>query len=61
MKKVRLNIEPYIGENAFLVMGKFRAEAIRQGWTKSELKEVLDEAMDGDYDHLCETIKNRCE
>lgn len=45
-----------LDSNAFAVMGAFRKNAHKQGWTPEEIKAVLDEAMNGDYDHLLATI-----
>ena len=47
-----------VGEdgNAFAIMGRFKSEAKRNGWTPEEIKEVLDECQSGDYDHLLQTI-----
>ncbi len=45
-----------IDGNAFSVLGTFRRNAQEQGWTKSEIDTVMNEAMSGDYDHLLATI-----
>ena len=45
-----------LDSNAFSIMGAFQSKARRQGWTTEEIKEVLDEARSGDYDHLLSTI-----
>ena len=47
-----------VGEdgNAFAIMGRFKREARRNGWTQEEIKEVFDECRSGDYDHLLQTI-----
>lgn len=42
--------------NAFFILGRFRQEAKKAGWTKEEIKAALDEAMSGDYDHLLQTM-----
>ena len=60
MKKVNLDLVGVDG-NAFAVMGAFRQQAKKEGWTDSEIKEVLDEATSGDYEHLLGTIVDRCE
>ena len=45
-----------LDSNAFSIMGAFRSNAKRQGWTKDEIEVVLKEAMSGDYNHLLATI-----
>lgn len=59
MKKVKLQLVGLDG-NAFSVLGAFQSQASREGWTKQEISEVLDEAMSGDYTHLLSTIAHRC-
>jgi hypothetical protein len=54
-KKVILELVGLDG-SAYSVMGAFQRAARQQGWTKDEIKVVLDEAMSGDYDHLLVTI-----
>jgi hypothetical protein len=48
-----------IDGNAFAIMGHFSKVARREGWSKDEIKEVLDDAMSGDYNHLVYTINQR--
>jgi len=47
-----------IGEdgNAFSILGKATKAAKKAGWTKEQIKEVMDEAKSGDYDHLLQTM-----
>jgi hypothetical protein len=59
-KKVKLNLVGLDG-NAFVLLGSFQAAARRQGWTKEEIKEVLDDAMSGDYDHLLQVLISHTE
>lgn len=59
-KKVSLNLEGIDG-NAFSIMGAFRKQARREGWSDAEVKAVIDEAMSGDYSHLLCTIMDHCE
>ena len=54
-KKVKLNLVG-VDSNAFAVMGTFSKEARRQGWDKTEIDAVLEEATSGDYNHLLATI-----
>lgn len=46
--------------NAFSIMGAFQRQARKEGWTKEEINEVLDEARSKDYSHLISTIANHC-
>lgn len=48
--------EDEIDGNAHAILGAFRQQALREGWTASEIEQVLDEAKDGDYDHLIQTL-----
>ena len=54
-KKIDLELEGLDG-NAFALMGSFQKQARREDWTAEEIKEVLDEAESGDYDHLLQTL-----
>ncbi len=54
-KKINLELEGLDG-NAFSLMGAFQKQARREDWTPEEIKEVLDEAKSGDYDHLLQTL-----
>jgi len=60
MRKVKLNLVGIDG-NAFALMGAFQKQARLEGWTKEEISEVLNEAKSSDYDHLVNTLSNRCE
>ena len=42
--------------NAFSVMGTFRQNALKQGWTRQEVQQVLDYAKQGDNIHLMNAI-----
>ena len=42
--------------NAFMLMGHFSKLAKRQGISPEQIKEVLDQAKSGDYDHLIQTL-----
>lgn len=59
-KTVKLNLEGLDG-NAFVVMGAFRRQAKREGWTEDEINSVLTEAKSSDYTHLLGTILDHCE
>jgi len=56
-KKVDLVLEGLNG-NAFVLMGAFQSQAKTEGWSKEEIKTVLDECKMGDYDHLLGTLMN---
>jgi hypothetical protein len=59
MKKVKLKLTGLDG-NAFAVMGAFQRQARSEGWSQSEIKDVLDKAMAGDYSNLISTIADHC-
>ena len=46
--------------NAFALMGHWRKNAKRAGRTQEEIKLVLDEAMQGDYNQLISTLLKYC-
>ena len=59
MKKVKLKMVGLDG-NAFAVLGAFQSQARRDGWSQTEIKDVLDKAMAGDYSNLISTIASHC-
>ena len=59
-KKVNLDLVGLDG-NAFSLLGTFQKQARKDNWTPEEIKEVLDEAKSGDYDHLLFTLATYCE
>lgn len=59
MKKINLKLLGMDG-NAFFIMGAFRMQARKEGWTKAEIDSVLNEAQSGDYNHLLSTIMDYC-
>lgn len=59
-KKVNLCLDGLDG-NAFSIMGAFRRQALREGWTTEEVDTVLKEAQKSDYNHLLATILDYCE
>lgn len=59
-KKVKLNLVGTDG-NAFSIMGAFSAAAKKAKWSDEETNTVLNEAMEGDYNHLLATIQEHCE
>lgn len=59
-KKVTLELVGLDG-NAFSLMGAFQRQARKEKWTAKEIKEVIDECMTGDYNHLIATLADHCE
>ena len=49
-----------IDGNAFALMGHWRKSAQRAGRSKEEIKLVLDEAMQGDYNKLLCVLSKYC-
>ncbi len=60
MKKVSLELVGIDG-NAFAILGAFQKQARREGWEADEIKEVMDDAQSGDYDHLLQVMIAHCE
>ena len=58
-KKIKLDLTSIDG-NAFSLMGHFKKQAQREGWTKEEIDLVLTECRSGDYDHLVVTLITYC-
>lgn len=58
-KKIKLKLVGLDG-NAFSLMGAFQRQARKEKWSPEEIKEVLDECMSGDYDHLLSTLAKHC-
>ena len=54
MEKPKLKI---IGEdgNAFFILGHAQRAAKKAHWSEEKIKEFMDEARSGDYDHLLQT------
>tara|TARA_R110002051_G_scaffold181774_1_gene251311 strand:- start:82878 stop:83093 length:216 start_codon:yes stop_codon:yes gene_type:complete len=59
-KSINLNLIGVNG-NALAIMGAFRKQARKEGWSTEEIKAVIDEAIANDYSHLLATIENHCE
>lgn len=57
MEKTKLNLD-LVGHdgNAFYLLGLFSREAKKAGWSKEEIKEVVDKATSGDYNNLLVTL-----
>jgi len=59
-KTVNLDLVGVNG-NAFAIMGVFKRQAKRDGWTQEEIDTVITEAKSRDYNYLLATISNHCE
>ena len=59
MKKIKLSLLGLNG-NAFVLMGAFKGQAKKEGWTKEEIDEVMDDCRSGDYEHLLQVLTKRC-
>ena len=59
-KKVNLSLVGLDG-NVFYLMGVFQRQARKEGWTDTEIKEVLDEARSSDYNHFVAVLDDHCE
>ena len=60
MDKVKLDLVGQDG-NAYNLLGRFKVEARRQGWTLEEVSRVIEDATSEDYDHLLATLEGHCE
>ena len=54
-KKIHLRLVGLDG-NAFVLLGAFRRQAKKEGWSSEEISAVTNEATRGDYDHLLATL-----
>ena len=54
-KRVKLDLTEVDG-NAFALMGAFRAQARIEQWDEDDIREVLNDAMSSDYDHLVSVL-----
>lgn len=59
-KKISLELVGIDG-NAYAIMGAFKKQALKEGWSDQEVDIVLTEAKSGNYDHLLCTIMQYCE
>lgn len=59
-KKVKLTLAGLDG-NAFSLLGAFRRQARKEGWSKEEVAAVEEKCMAGDYDNLLSTLMAHCE
>lgn len=58
-KKINFKLAGLDG-NAFVLMGAFRDQAEKEGWTEEEINTVIEEAMSSDYRHLLATLIKHC-
>ena len=58
-KKITLELVEKDG-NAFTILGSFRRQSRKEGWSEDEIKEVMDEARSRDYNYLLSTIQKHC-
>lgn len=58
-KKVSLNLVG-LDSNALSLMAAFSKQARKEGWTRGEIKEVMDDCSSGDYDHLLCVLTDHC-
>ena len=58
--KINLNLVG-LDSNAFSLLSAFRKQAIREGNDLSEIEAILEEAKNGDYDHLLNTLMEHTE
>ena len=42
-------------------MGEFSRQAKNEGWTREQIKAVLDDAQSGDYENLIRVLSEHCE
>lgn len=57
MKRIkRVSVELEYGINAYELIARWKRAAKKQGWTPIEIREVIEEARESDYDHLFETL-----
>lgn len=48
-----------IDGNAYSILGKFKRDARYAGWSPERIKQVMDDAKSGDYNHLLATIAHQ--
>lgn len=60
-RTVKLNLVG-VDSNIFSVIGTWAKQARREKWTKEDIKQVTDEAMDADdYNHALSIIIDHCD
>ena len=58
-KTITLNLVGLDG-NAFSLMGAFRRQAKREGWSKEDIEKVIEKCTSGNYDNLLFTLQCHC-
>ena len=58
-KTITLDLEG-TNANAFAIMGAFKRQAEREGWSQDEINIVFKQAKSDDYDHLVSTLQLYC-
>ena len=58
--KILLDLTTIDG-NAFALMGAFRKQARKEGWSQEQIDDIIDECMKSDYDHLVATLDEYCQ
>ena len=58
--KVKLDLTKVDG-NAFSLIGAFMHQARLEGWSSTDIDNVVTDCMSSDYDHLVATLANVCE
>lgn len=62
MKKLEVDIfEGDLPANAHAILGAFKKQAHREGWSDAEINEVLEEAKAGTYDELIQALMRHTE
>jgi len=57
MKNKKLNLKLVgLDGNAFILLAHFSKEARKNGWSKEDIKEKVQEATSGDYSHLISVL-----
>jgi len=59
-RRIKLRLVGLNG-NAFFLMGAFRHQAQKEGWTVGDIDDVFKEAQSRDYSHLLATLADHCE
>lgn len=58
-KTIKLQLVGLDG-NAYSLLGAFKKQAQKEGWTAEEIKAVMDKAMSSDYDNLLCVLSEHC-
>lgn len=46
--------------NAFVLLGGWRRQARREGWSNEDINKVVNKATSGDYNNLLSTLSAHC-